>query len=428
MGLSSALDLISPMVVDHHIQVTSYAVKIAEEMGLSDNEKSVVAMAAALHDIGAVSFNEELPMSFRDDGINRHADLGYLLLRDFPPLYDAAIVARFHHLHWNKGKGAYFGNTVVPLASHIVHLADRIAVEVYMFGNVLDKADGVKKKVIAERGMMFHPNVTDAFLRLADKEYFWLEALAPLTSRYEITSSAASWNIKIDLKMMLALSEMFRIIIDFRSRMTAAHSKSVAEVASFLGRMAGFSRNECDMLHIAGNLHDLGKLAIPVEVIEKATSLTASEKYLVRAHSYYTFKILSEIGGLEVIAPWAAFHHEHIDGSGYPFHLSADSLPLGSRIVAVSDIFCALTEDRTYRSGLTLGETRTMMENMATGRKLDGNMVGLALESFEELDRVRMKAIDDSNREFRDLQESIRKLVEDEVSIEQEFNSKQSAV
>jgi len=106
MGLSSALDLVSSKLVHHHRQTTCIAGRIADSMGLSDEEKSHLGIAAALHDIGAIALNLEFEL-FQDGGqLNRHAEIGYLLLKKFPPFSEAARIIRHHHRLWNDGDGA----------------------------------------------------------------------------------------------------------------------------------------------------------------------------------------------------------------------------------------------------------------------------------------------------------------------------------
>lgn len=95
----------------------------------------------------------------------------------------------------------------------------------------------------------------------------------------------------------------------------------------------------------------------------------------MKQHAYFTDKTLCAVKGLEEIAEWAAFQHEKLDGSGYPFHLPANKLSMVSRILAVADIFTALTEDRPYRAGMNLTETMSIIKNMDEKGMLDNNVV-----------------------------------------------------
>ncbi len=121
----------------------------------------------------------------------------------------------------------------------------------------------------------------------------------------------------------MALTRIFAKVIDFRSPFTAMHSAGVAASAVRLARLVHMSDTECQMIRIAGNLHDIGKIAVPRSVLEKQSRLTPDEFDIIRAHSYCTYQVLDGLKGLEDIQRWAAYHHERLDGKGYPFKLDA---------------------------------------------------------------------------------------------------------
>ena len=138
------------------------------------------------------------------------------------------------------------------------------------------------------------------------------------------------------------------------------------------------------MMRIAGLLHDIGKMAIPNNILEKPDRLSKEEIKIVRQHTYYTYRILQQIDGFEQIAEWAAFHHECLDGTGYPFRLNASELSLGSRIVAVADVFVALAEDRPYSAPMKKKHLEEIMVSMVENHKLDGNVTKRLLQNFKE--------------------------------------------
>jgi HD-GYP domain-containing protein (c-di-GMP phosphodiesterase class II) len=141
-----------------------------------------------------------------------------------------------------------------------------------------------------------------------------------------------------------------------------------------------------DLMGVAGNLHDLGKLAIPNSILEKPGGLNKEETAIMKSHTYYTYFVINTIGGgLKQIAEWAAYHHEKLDGSGYPFHCGADELSTGARILMVADIFTALAEDRPYRQGMTREGVGQILQQYADRSLLDGRMVHLVRENYGEI-------------------------------------------
>jgi len=160
------------------------------------------------------------------------------------------------------------------------------------------------------------------------------------------------------------------------------------------------------MMKIAGNLHDLGKLAVPVEILEKPGALTAAEFNIVKAHTYYTYKVLRNFRDMENIREWAAYHHERLDGNGYPFHLQAAELSLGARVMAVADVFTAITEDRPYRAGMAPDRASQVLVDMAANKALDGDVVQLLLDNFADVNQLRVLAQTASREEYQAFRES----------------------
>ncbi len=107
----------------------------------------------------------------------------------------------------------------------------------------------------------------------------------------------------------------------------------------------------------------------------------------MKQHTYHTFSILSTIGGLQMIAEWGAYHHERLDGKGYPFRREAHEINLGARIMAVSDIFTALAEDRPYRKGMKAENITKILREQASRGIQDPHIVKLLLENLEEVRR-----------------------------------------
>jgi len=113
--------------------------------------------------------------------------------------------------------------------------------------------------------------------------------------------------------------------------------------------------------------------------------------------------MLNQIEGFETIKLWAAYHHERLDGKGYPFHIKGEDIPLGSRIMAVADVFTAITEDRPYRKGMTQDRTVKILNNMVKNGALDGTVVRLVKENYEAihtLSEQTQKAVSIQYQEF----------------------------
>jgi len=400
MCLSSALDLVSPALGGHHKRVACIASRIAEEMGLSRQKQALLIMAGALHDTGAMTLRERLGIRrFEVDSPFRHTVPGYLLFREFAPFSGIAPLVLHHHTAWGNGRGAAWQGTPVPIESHILHLADRVDICLDRRKEVLGQAGAVNRKIARHCGSKFAPEVVAAFARLARNEYFWLDILSPTITRF-LVQRMDGMAVDLDVEGLMSLGRMFARVIDFRSRFTATHSSGVAAVAADLASALGFPSTECQWMKVAGYLHDLGKLAVPPEILDKTGRLTRNDYNVIRSHSFHTYRILENIGGLETINAWASFHHERLDGKGYPFHHKAEALSLGSRIMTVADHFTGLTEDRPYRRGMTTDEALEILRELVRDNAMDGSVVSVLARRRDDLNVVRLAAQDVARREY----------------------------
>jgi HD-GYP domain-containing protein (c-di-GMP phosphodiesterase class II) len=390
--LSDVIDLIHPGLVNHHQRVAYVAYSIAGHLGLSPNQCNELLLAGKLHDIGILSNGERVKaMQFELKDDQRHAEIGWLLLREFAPLAGMADIIRFHHTHWDAGGGGSCKGVSVPIGSHILHLADRVTVLLRRSHNTLSQTNRICREIEAQSGGMFMPEVVGSFLELAKREYFWLDLAAPALGPY-LRRRVNLDTIELDIKGLVSLAHVFARIIDFRSSFTATHSSGVAASAASLAMLAGCSETECEMMKVAGYLHDLGKLAVPTEILEKTSALTTMQRDVVRCHPFYTYRTLERIDDLSTINSWSSFHHECLDGSGYPFHLGRADLPLGSRIMAVADVFTAITEDRPYRDGMATDRAFAVLDEMVAGNALDAGVVSLLVKNFRKISDIRMTA------------------------------------
>jgi HD-GYP domain-containing protein (c-di-GMP phosphodiesterase class II) len=388
--------------VDHHKHVAYIASALSTELGLTEKEETLLMMAGALHDTGALSLKERIDtLSFEMKSPHEHAEAGYLLLKTFEPFSRIATMIRYHHVPWNGGKGSEFMGKPVPVESHILHLADRVDILIDRQKEVLGQIEGICKVIENKSGIIFMPELVKAFMRLARKESFWLDTVFPSMNQI-LATRISNATMVLDLEGLLDLAKLFSRIIDFRSPFTAVHSSGVAASAETLAGYCGFSEQQCQMMRIAGYLHDLGKLAVPTEILESPSKLGEDDFRMIKHHSFYTCRILETISELDVINKWASFHHERLEGEGYPFHYGDKELSLGSRIMSVADVFTAITEDRPYRKGMRKEETLQVLQQMVETSKLDSDIVSTLKLHYNEINSVQMTDQSQASREYEE--------------------------
>lgn len=143
---------------------------------------------------------------------------------------------------------------------------------------------------------------------------------------------------------------------------------------------------------IAGYVHDYGKLAVGPDILDKNGGLNQEELHVVRSHTYYTHRLLQGIRGFESINTWASLHHERLDGSGYPFHFTSENIPFGSRIMAVADIFTAISEIRPYRDAMSKEEVFEVIQSMVANGLICRKVTDILFENYDDVHKICMEA------------------------------------
>lgn len=383
LSLSDAMDLASPSLAQHQQRTAFIVWEMGKAARLSEERLEKNFMAALLHDIGALSVEEKISLhNFEIKDVETHCIRGEFLLEKVPWLKDEAQIIRFHHREWQDRKESI--ETHFVFESQVLALADYLERLINRNQYILHQHEDIISKIKSHTNSLFHSDIVDLLLTASDREEFWLDLVS--TRLYSLLLHDGPFRkIEIELSSISLIAELFRNIIDFRSRFTATHSSGVAASALILSRLFGLTGTETELMEVAGNLHDIGKLAIPNSILDKPGKLTKEEMAVMKSHTYFTYSVINTIGGLQQIAEWAAYHHEKLDGSGYPFHCKADELSTGARILMVADIFTALAEDRPYRKGMSREGISQIIKQFSDRQLLDTKIVNLLFENFDEI-------------------------------------------
>lgn len=175
----------------------------------------------------------------------------------------------------------------------------------------------------------------------------------------------------------------FAKAIDIKDQYTNGHSSRVAEYSKMLAQKMGYGEEEVERIHHIALLHDIGKIAVPDEILNKAMPLTTEEYEVMKRHARDGYDILREIRSYPDMALGAGFHHENLDGTGYPNGCKRDEIPLAARIVAVADTFDAMNSTRPYRPKMSIEKIVAELKRVS-GTQLEPDIVDLMLEVIEE--------------------------------------------
>jgi len=169
--------------------------------------------------------------------------------------------------------------------------------------------------------------------------------------------------------------------VDLRDTYTGSHSARVAELAARVAARLGLDDEQVELSRLAGSLHDLGKLAIPEEILRKPGPLTGPERLVLERHPQIGSRMLESLG-IDPVGEWILHHHERWDGTGYPDRLPGPEIPLGARIVFVVDAYDAMTSDRVYRGRLSESDALAELERCA-GTQFDPAVVAALAEELD---------------------------------------------
>lgn len=391
-SLAEALNMISPDIEHHHQQTAYMAYMIARAADLDDRMLELVRMAALGHDLGFITMEDPGSIEELERDAAKIAETGAKLIEGFPDSAEIAAIVRFCQSRWTDylavaDEADASCRDSARMAS-IVHLADAVSTSIRDDVPVLNQVRTIREAVKSVSGSEFSEEAVDAFLRVSENEYIWMD----LRYNPEFLRFFLGEPEPLSLDRTVEHTVIMSRIIDYRSSFTAMHSAGVAAAAVELARLAGMSEDECKMMKIAGHMHDIGKLKVPRGILEKPGRVTEEEFNIIKEHPYYTRLNMMNVEGFGEIANWAGFHHEKLSGSGYPFHLGASDLDTGSRIMAVADIFSAVTEERPYRKGMDRRAAMEVLADNVHAGGIDGDLVALLEDNYETVDSARDEA------------------------------------
>lgn len=379
-ALSSTVDLVGVDEIQHGKRVAFMALSCAETAGYGPEEKKLLMRMGLLHDCGVSSTKvhkriiDELDWS----GSDLHCQIGEQRLRQFAPFAPMAEAIRHHHTRWQILKDLPLPEETRRHAN-LIYLLDRVdALAAMQQGpNPLAVRENVCEKIGSLRHSYFDPKLVEIFLTASSSEAFWIAMEPAHLEDFLRQHHSGIDEIVIDTEGLCAIAALFAQIVDAKSPYTAEHSCGVASLAGFMAEKCTLPPAVRRQIEVAGLLHDLGKLQVPDMILEFQGPLTREELATMRHHSFVTYQILRKIRGLEDISLWAGNHHEKLDGSGYPFRRTADSLSIESRIIIIADIFQALAQNRPYRVSQSPEVIVDILRQGVSRGKLDADLVHL---------------------------------------------------
>jgi putative nucleotidyltransferase with HDIG domain len=416
-GLSYALDLTEGEPPGHAVRTCVISMRLADALGLDARSRSDLYYAALLKDAGCsansarmaalfaaddhaakrsskrVDWSRRLPAlawswrtvapgarararirglrAIKAEGkvtqalmrarCDRGAEIAYLLGLRAP----TAEAIRALDEHWDGGgqPRGLRGNEI-PLLGRIICLAQ--TVEIFHADGGVASALAVARR---RSGHWFDPALVEALRSIRDDGDFWAGLAAADASGWEPTDRL----MVADEERLDGIAQAFAGIVDAKSPWTYRHSDRACVIVMSLAAALGCDTETVGDLRRAALLHDIGKLAISNRILDKPAGLTEAEFAKVREHPVITARILERVPGFQPLATLAAAHHERLDGGGYPHRLGAAELTQPMRMLAVADVYEALTSQRPYRPAMSSLEALAVIR-ADVPQRLDGDV------------------------------------------------------
>ncbi|MEG2104546.1 MAG: HD domain-containing phosphohydrolase [Oscillospiraceae bacterium] len=360
-------------VTNHNRRVALFAINVGRALGLSEADLSDLYIYAMLHDNGITNKAYYVISEQGRDGMERaysHCEVGERNIRNFPFNVNRENIIKYHHEAYD-GTG-FFGirGDDIPLLSQIIAIADYSEI---LYRKNSDKRE-VEAYVLSQRGKKYSDTMVEAFLHAERTIAFWLGMNDTFVSR-ELDEIVPHSTLSINSEALFKIAAVVGKIIDAKSPFTGSHSQGIAKKIAIMSDFYGFAPNKKSQIVIAAYLHDVGKLVIPNEILDKPAKLTADEFDIIKAHVYYTKMMLSAVPGFEDITGWACNHHEKLNGTGYPYGLTEKDLSFEAQLMGCIDIYQALTENRPYRGSLSHDDTIAILKNMALNGEVNSRIV-----------------------------------------------------
>lgn len=339
----------------------------------SDTELAEWALIGMLHDVGAIKTNGNRISiaALESTNVWAHSIYGYLFLRYLSPVGDKADVVLYHHLPYRLH--GQINSTYLREAQYLT-IADKMDVFARVEGHSMPKDYFSRMS-----NMDFSQTALERFY-LAQRKYNILEKLK--TGEYQKEMRELFTDATFSDRQKKGFLEMLVYSIDFRSQQTVIHTMSTKAFSLEIAKLMNVGTRDLEILYYGSLLHDIGKIVIPLSILEAPRRLTDEEMRVMKAHVVITGRILNGLMD-ERIVNVAVRHHEKLDGTGYPAGLKDEDLSLLEKIVAVGDILSALYSKRSYKDSFPPEKIKGILNGDAQNGKISKEAVDVVLKNFD---------------------------------------------
>jgi HD-GYP domain-containing protein (c-di-GMP phosphodiesterase class II) len=382
--LACALDMVEIAYIgastNHGKRIAALCAAMGRHLGMDDAELSNLITCALLHD-NALTEYILLKTGREEDAVHLgvHCEIGQQNVEMLPFKGNINGFILYHH-EQADGQGPFkMSEGCLPLGAELIAAADMIDVERHLQRIAPALLPLLREAIEEDIHRRFTGRAGNALLAVLDENM--LASLQDNHIEQTLCRMVPPWTMESDDPALIRIADLIARIIDYKSSFTQTHTRQIANRAWVMAEYYGCDLTTKIQLYLAASLHDIGKLAVPSEVLEKPGRLNDEEFKIIQDHIVQTRNILSALEGQDQIIEWASNHHEKLNGRGYPLGKDAAALDFNSRLMACIDIYQAVSEKRPYHPRRSHAETMPILNKMAEDGGIDSKIV-------RDIDRV----------------------------------------
>ena len=358
----------------HSMRVGALCAKMGRLLGFDDDAVSGVSTCGMFHDNALTEYH----LSLRSDteterNMALHCEKGQSNVSWLPFKKSIDGFILYHH-ECAEGSGPFRKRDgEYPFEAALIAAADAVDVT-HRLQTIAASDLPALRDSIAECAEVYSTRAAiDVLLDVLDTDV--LESLRDENILQTLEASLPHWVVDIGDPGAIRAAGFVARVIDYKSHFTQKHTSQIANRAWVMAGHYGYSHDEKTALFVAASLHDIGKIATPIGILEKPGKLDPDEFAIIKKHVWNTREFLSYVPKFELITNWAADHHEKLDGTGYYVGKPADALDFNARMVACLDIYQAVSEARPYHDARSHEDTMPILYNMASQGFIDSGIV-----------------------------------------------------
>lgn len=387
-AISEILDIAETDILYHGWRVAYIAKNLSQD--LCPEKENELFLTGLLHDFGSFDLPthilhfESTGAKIRDGRALNHPVIGARIISSIPDLIPIAATILNHHERIDGGGyPRRLAGSEISQEAQVIRLADALSIQAHLTQNM--DAGAVLSALAAESGREFDAEYFDAAKRFISSEKHWTTLQRIDLLNKEIAAGIrkiADPHAKPTECGILRVLNFFGQVLDAKHHYARGHSDRVADYALLIALACGLKQEEVEMVRHAALLHDLGKVGVPIAILDKPGPLTDEEYDFVKKHPEIGVRIIEKITLLKNLVPILNTDQENYDGSGYPKGLKNGEIPLISRIVYVADAFDAMTSDRPYRKAMPLEQALLELKS-STKTYFDPDIIKVACDLFK---------------------------------------------